>query len=256
MRGGIWSALLFVAVGLALIGRTVQVGVGGGLGIRCSRAFAYEDSTAAFLQLVSDEATLALRNARSYEAIEDQRRRLELVNTIGRRLASSLDRWSIMRTLREELASFLDFDGFILATITDSADGPVADGYQYVAGLEEVVPPGGTQRGALDAHPVECHREIARIVARKRQHQRSDVRGNHPKLHAHERQGEKYPEGQFGDERAGAAADIDNSPRPHQVFDHLVLAGGAVVERPRVSVVITGGGQVGGIIRSCVLEDL
>jgi two-component system, OmpR family, phosphate regulon sensor histidine kinase PhoR len=115
--------------------------VRGALGIRCSRPFAYEDSTAAFLELVSDEATLALRNARSYEALEDQRRRLELVNSIGRRLASSLDKWSIMRTLREELASFLKFDGFILATITQTPDGPFAEGYQYVAGVEEVVPP-------------------------------------------------------------------------------------------------------------------
>ncbi len=115
--------------------------VRGALGIRCARPFAYEDSTASFLQLVSDEATLALRNARSYEALEDQRRRLELVNAIGRRLASSLDRWSIMRTLREELATFMKFDGFILATITQTPDGPLAEGYQYVAGVEEVVPP-------------------------------------------------------------------------------------------------------------------
>src|SRR5439155_1049364 len=88
-----------------------------------------------------DEVKLALGNARSFEAIQEQRRRLELVNSIGRRLASSLDRWSIMRTLREELAAFLDFDGFILASITKSQEGPVAEGYQYVAGVEEVVPP-------------------------------------------------------------------------------------------------------------------
>jgi PAS domain S-box-containing protein len=113
----------------------------GALGIKCSRPYSYEDSTAAFLELVSDEVTLALRNARSYEAIEDQRRRLEVVNAIGRRLASSLDRWSIMRTLREELSLHLSFDGFILATITQTAEGPVAEGYQYVAGVEEVVPP-------------------------------------------------------------------------------------------------------------------
>ena len=115
--------------------------VRGALGIRCARPFAYEDSTASFLELVSDEATLALRNAHSYEALEDQRRRLELVNSIGRRLASSLDKWSIMRTLREELATFLKFDGFILATITQTPDGPVAEGYQYVAGVEEIAPP-------------------------------------------------------------------------------------------------------------------
>jgi signal transduction histidine kinase len=46
-----------------------------------------------------------------------------------------------MRTLREELAAFLAFDGFILATITESEEGPIAEGYQYVAGVEEVVPP-------------------------------------------------------------------------------------------------------------------
>ena len=115
--------------------------VRGALGITCVRPYAYEASTAAFLEPVADEVTLALRNARSYEALEDQKRRLEVVNTIGRRLASSLDRWSIMRTLREELGRFFDFDGFILATITQTADGPVAEGYQYVAGAEEVVPP-------------------------------------------------------------------------------------------------------------------
>ncbi|HKW73734.1 MAG TPA: GAF domain-containing protein [Candidatus Dormibacteraeota bacterium] len=113
----------------------------GAMGIKSSRPYAYEDSTAAFLELVSDEVTLALRNARSYEAIEDQRRRLEVVNAIGRRLASSLDRWSIMRTLREELAANLSFDGFILATITQTPQGPQAEGYQYVGGVEEVVPP-------------------------------------------------------------------------------------------------------------------
>jgi two-component system phosphate regulon sensor histidine kinase PhoR len=113
----------------------------GALGIKASRPYSYEDSTAAFLELVSDEVTLALRNARSYEALEDQRRRLEIVSSIGRRLASSLDRWSIMRTLREELAAFLNFDGFILATITQASEGPVAEGYQYVGGVEEVVPP-------------------------------------------------------------------------------------------------------------------
>jgi PAS domain S-box-containing protein len=113
----------------------------GALGIKCSRPYAYEESTAVFLGLVCDEVALALRNARSYEAIEDQRRRLEVVNSIGRRLASSLDRWSIMRTLREELAAYLNFDGFILATITQTPDGPVASGYQYVGGVEEVVPP-------------------------------------------------------------------------------------------------------------------
>jgi PAS domain S-box-containing protein len=132
----------------------------GAIGITCARPYSYEDSTAAFLELVSDEVTLALRNARSYEAIEDQRRRLEVVNAIGRRLASSLDKWSIMRTLREELSRYLAFDGFILATITHSHEGPIAEGYQYVGGVEEVVPPvalavTGPSREAYETgHPV------------------------------------------------------------------------------------------------------
>src|SRR5438874_5214298 len=46
-----------------------------------------------------------------------------------------------MRTRPEELTAPMGFDGFILATITESPDGPVAEGYQYVAGVEEVVPP-------------------------------------------------------------------------------------------------------------------
>src|SRR5579864_7885820 len=129
--------------------------VRGAFGITHPRPYQYEASTAAFLEPVADEVTLALRNARSYEAIEDQKRRLEVVNTIGRRLASSLDRWSIMRTLREELAAFLSFDGFILATITQTPDGPVAEGYQYLGGAEEVVPPvalavTGTSREAYE----------------------------------------------------------------------------------------------------------
>jgi hypothetical protein len=33
VRGGPAAALLFVAVGIALIARTIQVGVGGGLGL-------------------------------------------------------------------------------------------------------------------------------------------------------------------------------------------------------------------------------
>src|SRR5438876_5725300 len=148
--------------------------VRGALGIQTDRSYVYEASTAAFLELVADEVTLALRNARSYEAIEGQRRRLEVVNAIGRRLASSLDRWSIMRTLREELSHFLDFDGFILATITQSKEGPVAEGYQYVSGVEEVVPPvalavTGPSREAFETgRPVLVRRSPwARAFARK-----------------------------------------------------------------------------------------
>ena len=97
----------------------------------------YEHSTMVFLEQVADEVSLAVRNAWSYSAIEAQRRRLEVVNAVGRRLASSLDRWSIMRTLREELSRHLDFDGFILATIRESKDGPIAEGYNYASGLEQ-----------------------------------------------------------------------------------------------------------------------
>src|SRR5438874_5709327 len=112
--------------------------VRGALGISCSRPYAYEDSTAAFLAPVADEVTLALRNARSYAAIETQRKRLEVVNAIGRRLASSLDRWSIMRTLREELGAVLNFDFFGLATIHQADEGPMADGYSWIDGNETV----------------------------------------------------------------------------------------------------------------------
>src|SRR5437899_9952851 len=79
-----------------------------------------------------------------------------------------------MRTLREELSHFLDFDGFILATITQSKEGPVAEGYQYVAGVEEVVPPvalavTGPSREAFETdRPVLVRRSPwARAFARK-----------------------------------------------------------------------------------------
>src|SRR2546428_1592802 len=146
----------------------------GALGSQTKKTYPYESSTAAFLELVASEVTLALRIDRSYEAIEGQRRRLEVVNSIGRRLASSLDRWSIMRTLREGLSNFLDFDGFILATITQSKEGPVAEGYQYVAGVEEVVPPvalavTGPSREAYETgHPVLVRSSpLARTFPRK-----------------------------------------------------------------------------------------
>src|SRR5213594_232480 len=111
-------------------------GARGALGINFSRPYAYEASTGAFMELVSDEVTLALRNARSYGAIEAQRRRLEVVNAVGRRLASSLDRWSIARALQEELSHHLEFDIFSLATITETTGGPVAQGYVYDSGEE------------------------------------------------------------------------------------------------------------------------
>jgi len=108
------------------------------LSIHSRDAEAYEDSTVIFLAQVADEVALALRNAHSYSALEAQRRRLEVVNAVGRRLASSLDRWSIMRTLREELSRHLKFEIFGLATIHQGDEGPMADGYSWIDGNETV----------------------------------------------------------------------------------------------------------------------
>ncbi|HEX6349842.1 MAG TPA: GAF domain-containing protein, partial [Candidatus Dormibacteraeota bacterium] len=104
------------------------------LSIHSRQQEAYEDSTVTFLAQVADEVALALRNAHSYAALEAQRRRLEVVNAVGRRLASSLDRWSIMRTLREELSRHLKFEFFGLATIHQGDEGPMADGYSWIDG--------------------------------------------------------------------------------------------------------------------------
>ncbi len=109
------------------------------LSIHHRQPHAYEESSVTFLTQVADEVALALRTARSYDALQSERRRLEVVNAVGRRLASSLDRWSIMRTLREELARHLHFDSFALATIKEGADGPMAEGYTYISGQEEEV---------------------------------------------------------------------------------------------------------------------
>jgi PAS domain S-box-containing protein len=110
--------------------------VRGVLSTRARQPDAYEGSVLAFLQQVADQVALALRNAWSYEAVESQRRRLEVVNAVGRRLASTLDRWSILRILREELARHLEFDLFTLAAVTETPDGPVAQGYVWDSGEE------------------------------------------------------------------------------------------------------------------------
>ncbi|HYW27338.1 MAG TPA: GAF domain-containing protein [Terriglobales bacterium] len=115
--------------------------VRGALRTRTRQPGAYEESTLAFLQQVADQAALALRNAWSYEAIEAQRRRLEVVNAVGRRLASTLDRWSTMRILREELARYLPFDVFALAAVAETPDGPVAEAYVWDSGREVPSPP-------------------------------------------------------------------------------------------------------------------
>jgi signal transduction histidine kinase len=108
----------------------------GALTMRSRHRTAYEQSTLAFFQQVADQVALALRNAWSYSAIESQRRRLEIANAVGRRLGSSLDRWSITRVLREELARHLQFDIFTLATVTEAPDGPTALGYVWDSGEE------------------------------------------------------------------------------------------------------------------------
>jgi PAS domain S-box-containing protein len=115
--------------------------VNGVLAVHTSETGAYEESTIAFLEQVGDEVSLALRNALSYAALEGQRRRLEVTNAVGRRLASSLDGWSIVRTLREELSRHLEFDIFSLATVDDGPGGPTAEAYVYDSGEERQLAP-------------------------------------------------------------------------------------------------------------------
>jgi PAS domain S-box-containing protein len=107
------------------------------MAVKSRQAEAYEESTITFLTQVADQVSLALHNAWSYAALEAQRRRLEVVEAVGRRLASALDRWSIMRTLREELARHLEFDVFSLAIIEETDEGPVAEGYVNDSGEEQ-----------------------------------------------------------------------------------------------------------------------
>jgi PAS domain S-box-containing protein len=109
------------------------------LSIHSRQPMAYEQSTLVFLEQVADEVALALRNAWAYADIEAHRRRLEVVDAVGRRLASSLDRWSIMRAVREELAAHVDFDFFTVATIGKSPTGPVAEGYVFESGVEHPI---------------------------------------------------------------------------------------------------------------------
>lgn len=107
------------------------------LAIHSGPGRAYEQSTLAFFEQVADQVALALRNAWSYAAIEAQRRHLEVVNAAGRRLATALDSWSIMRALREELSRHLDFDIFSLVTVNDTPAGPAVEGYVYDSGVEQ-----------------------------------------------------------------------------------------------------------------------
>jgi signal transduction histidine kinase len=111
-----------------------------GLVVRTPEPDAHDDTLLAFLQGVADQLALALRNAESRAAEREQRRRVEVVSAVGRRLASSLDRWAIMRTLREELALQLEFDIFIVATVRRADSGPVAEGFAYDSGGEQWLP--------------------------------------------------------------------------------------------------------------------
>ncbi len=108
--------------------------------VRTPEADANDETLLAFLQGVADQLALALRNAESRAAEREQRRRLEVVSAVGRRLASSLDRWAIMRTLREELAQRVEFDIFIVATVRQADSGPVAEGFAYDSGGEQWLP--------------------------------------------------------------------------------------------------------------------
>lgn len=111
------------------------------IAIRADAPDAYESSTVSFLEQIADQVAIALRNSAANTALEAQRRRLEVVNVVGRRLASSLDEWSIARVLREELARHLRFDIFILAIVHDGPEGPTTRGFAYDRGRERSVPP-------------------------------------------------------------------------------------------------------------------
>lgn len=113
--------------------------VRGALAITSGPSHHYERSTVAFLEQVAHHVGPALRNTWTYTALEAQRRRLEVVNSIGRRLTSSLDRWSISRTLREELARHVDFDMFALATLEQTDAGPLAAGFVHDSGVERPI---------------------------------------------------------------------------------------------------------------------
>ena len=120
--GGRYQAGVWLPLGR---GRSVEAV----LAVRSGQREAYEESTITFLMQVADQVSLALHNAWSYAALEAQRRRLEVVEAVGRRLASAMDRGSIMRTLRAELARHLEFDVFSLAIIEETDRGLIAEGY-------------------------------------------------------------------------------------------------------------------------------
>ncbi|HLH68877.1 MAG TPA: GAF domain-containing protein [Candidatus Dormibacteraeota bacterium] len=99
------------------------------LSVHSERPHVYGSSTLTFLAQVADQVALALRNAWAYAALTEQSRRLAVANAIGSRLASSLDRRSILRTLQEELARHLAFDCLWLLTVGEGPDGVIAEGH-------------------------------------------------------------------------------------------------------------------------------
>ncbi len=110
------------------------------LSVHSRRPHAYGSSTLAFLAQVADQVALALRNAWAYAALAGQSRRLAVANAIGSRLASSLDRRSIMRTLREELARHVEFDSLWLLTVDEGPDGIAAGGHACGPGSVHELP--------------------------------------------------------------------------------------------------------------------
>ncbi|MGH7911420.1 MAG: ATP-binding protein [Candidatus Dormibacteraceae bacterium] len=117
---------------------------------------AYEESTLGFLLQVADHVAPALHNAWSAEVREEQRRRLEAAAAVGQRLTGAVDRHTIVRALRDELAANLSFDIFAVAVIADREGGPVAETYFIEDGgpLREVTKllrPDDPARKALEA---------------------------------------------------------------------------------------------------------
>lgn len=90
---------------------------------------AYEESTLEFLGQVSDHVATALHNAWSFAVREEQRRRLEAVAAVGRRLAGAVDRPTVVKGLRDELAAHLGFDVFTLALVEERDGVPMAETY-------------------------------------------------------------------------------------------------------------------------------
>ena len=90
---------------------------------------AYEESTLDFLLQVADHVAPALHNAWSFAIGEEQRRRLEVMAAVGRRLAGAVDRPTIVRALRDELAAHLSFDAFTITLVELREGARVAQTY-------------------------------------------------------------------------------------------------------------------------------